>query len=376
MGVLRFLLALSVLIEHSKPIFGISLVPGELAVESFFMVSGFYMALVIKEKYSKIPNYYKLFITNRFLRIFPLYWLVVLISIIAFTIDGYSSGDFHTLHLYYEYFNSQTVATKAYLIVSNVIIFGQEYAYFFGIDQNGALHATSNSLLFHTPFYHFFIVAVVWSISLELVFYLVSPLVIKFKKPHLLIVISFLLLLRLGLKLANIPYDPFIYRLLPTQLVFFLLGTFAYHFYNFIESKSIPVGLNAGMSALVILLIIGYGLFPRSNLLDFIYLTIIFITMPFVFKYSKAWKLDRFIGELSYPMYLTHLLVFAFTGKVLTALHRGDRWFSLVGALITIALSFLMVRFVSYYIEKYRANRVSKSSNISCRRWCFVSCIL
>ena len=47
MGLLRLILAISVVIWHSSPIFGISLVGGQAAVQAFYIISGFYMALIL-----------------------------------------------------------------------------------------------------------------------------------------------------------------------------------------------------------------------------------------------------------------------------------------------------------------------------------------
>ena len=51
MGLIRTLLAISVVLAHSSPIFGIKLVGGQVAVQAFYMISGFYMTLVLNEKY-------------------------------------------------------------------------------------------------------------------------------------------------------------------------------------------------------------------------------------------------------------------------------------------------------------------------------------
>ncbi len=69
MGIIRTLLALGVLIGHSKAGFVLPLPGGMMAVQAFYIISGFYMGLVLTEKYSKKENGYSLFITNRFLRI-------------------------------------------------------------------------------------------------------------------------------------------------------------------------------------------------------------------------------------------------------------------------------------------------------------------
>ena len=81
MGLIRTLLAISVVLAHSSPIFGIKLVGGQVAVQAFYMISGFYMTLVLNEKYVGANKAYKLFITNRLLRLWPVYWTVLVVSI-------------------------------------------------------------------------------------------------------------------------------------------------------------------------------------------------------------------------------------------------------------------------------------------------------
>ncbi len=55
MGVLRLFLALSVLLGHTRGhgFLGLSFLDRELALQTFFIISGFYMALVLNEKYKK-----------------------------------------------------------------------------------------------------------------------------------------------------------------------------------------------------------------------------------------------------------------------------------------------------------------------------------
>jgi len=50
MGFIRIILAIAVVIVHTEPIFGFELVRGRVAVQSFFIISGFYMAMILNEK--------------------------------------------------------------------------------------------------------------------------------------------------------------------------------------------------------------------------------------------------------------------------------------------------------------------------------------
>jgi len=51
MGTIRLLLAVSVLAFHSAPIAGLQLPDGIVAVQSFYVISGFYMSLILTERY-------------------------------------------------------------------------------------------------------------------------------------------------------------------------------------------------------------------------------------------------------------------------------------------------------------------------------------
>ena len=51
MGLIRYLLAASVVLGHSSAIFGVTMLDANLAVRLFFIISGFYMALILDRKY-------------------------------------------------------------------------------------------------------------------------------------------------------------------------------------------------------------------------------------------------------------------------------------------------------------------------------------
>ncbi len=77
MGILRLLLAFFVVIGHSHSIYGYAGMGGA-AVPAFFIISGFYMTLILETKYRGSDQLW-LFYSNRVLRLFPLYWFFVLI---------------------------------------------------------------------------------------------------------------------------------------------------------------------------------------------------------------------------------------------------------------------------------------------------------
>lgn len=142
MGILRFLLAISVVIAHSSSIFGFDLVGGQIAVQAFFIISGFYMTLILNEKYIGANHSYRLFISNRTLRLYPVYWVVFLLTVfysgyIYFSSDGLKYGNFHP---YVTYIKDLNITSILFLILTNIFLFFQDIVMFLGVDlETGSL---------------------------------------------------------------------------------------------------------------------------------------------------------------------------------------------------------------------------------------------
>ena len=93
MGFLRFFLALMVLSVHAG---GIG--DGRIAVQTFYMISGFYMSLVWADKYAMHPNPIRTFYLSRALRIYPLYFIVLIISVLMTLYLWKSTPNFSVLN--------------------------------------------------------------------------------------------------------------------------------------------------------------------------------------------------------------------------------------------------------------------------------------
>ena len=91
MGWLRVLLALSVLLEHSGGIGGYTLIGGPLAVQCFFIISGFYMGLVLNERYDR-PSLNRAFYLNRMLRIHGIYLVFLALHLAFFALVHWRTG--------------------------------------------------------------------------------------------------------------------------------------------------------------------------------------------------------------------------------------------------------------------------------------------
>ena len=92
MGLLRLLLAAIVLFEHTGGIGGYAMTGGALAVQCFFIISGFYMGLVLNERYDR-PALNRAFYTNRLIRIFAMYYLFLALHLLVFALVEFQGGE-------------------------------------------------------------------------------------------------------------------------------------------------------------------------------------------------------------------------------------------------------------------------------------------
>src|SRR6185437_4855942 len=79
-GVFRLLLALFVTIAHLSPVISINI--GAYSVSAFFIISGYLMTYILNTTYGFTYVGLRKYYINRFLRIYPLYFLVLIMTLI------------------------------------------------------------------------------------------------------------------------------------------------------------------------------------------------------------------------------------------------------------------------------------------------------
>ncbi len=354
MGLIRLLLAISVIIAHSSTIFGLNLVQGQMAVEIFFMISGFYMALILTEKYNQKSDY-KRFITNRFLKIYPTYWIILLLcfifKIVLFEIYPGSTSNIGFLNTSYHL----NYLSFLFLLIPNLIIFGLDLTFFFGLNPNGSLFFTSNFRQFSPALYNFDFIVQAWTLSLELIFYFLAPFFNRLKTKYLLLIMSLSLFLRLFLYSKGLNHDPWNYRFFPTELIFFLAGILMYRIYILIKTKKFKF-LSIYSFLFYISYLIYYQFLPHERTKQLILFLFSFIFIPFIFNLFKNNKIDRFIGELSFPVYISHFLII----DILTHFTKTPHQFlGIIATLISIAFSVLILNFIINPINTFRQSRLT-----------------
>ena len=330
-----------------------------MAVEVFFIISGFYMSLILNEKYNK-KNSYKLFISNRALRLFPTYIFVLIITVITiyiFDIFGIKLeiiSDFQNVNFF----------SKLYSALVNLLILGQDTSLFLGFDSKGALHFVGQFRNSKPLVWHLLLCPPAWSLSLELMFYAIAPFLIRRRLSVVLILMALAFTARIVIYSKGYYYDPWTYRFFPLELFFFLSGNVAYRIYKYAQGMKVTrkVGIIMLISSLIFLFV--FNFIPITNYIkQYMFYFFFIFSIPFIFQYTKRSSADRFIGELSYPVYIIHWFILSYFLPIIHHFYPYSEGLQgLLATIFSIGFSYLIIKVLIKPIDNYREKRVAEYS--------------
>lgn len=310
MGILRFILALAVVVYHSYKIFGLRMCGGQVAVQSFYMISGFYMALILNEKYIGKGSYFK-FLYSRFLRIFPTYWVMLILAFLLSLLGYILFNKPYYLARYISYSECLSWYHYLWFTFENLVIVGQDVLYFTKFDEWCNLDFVINPLSYKHNGYNYLLVPQAWTVSIELMFYVIAPFIvnkkIKWQLVWFIVAVAFRFI---TVYLTQLSFDPWTYRFFPFELMFFLGGSLMYQWYLQMKKQQIH-----SMMGVVLLIFLISCLFFYEEIAflgiykNWIFYLILLMSIPYVFISFKDKKWDREIGELSFSIYISHLLL-------------------------------------------------------------------
>lgn len=310
MGLIRLFLALAVVHAHvHERIPGVRAIGGDVAVQSFFVISGFYMALVLNTKYGVADTitFYK----ARALRLLPTYYLVLAFAIIA----GLGLSLANKSPLPWGQWGDGTplnMVNKAFMGTLNLSVFGQELPLFLAGHPDGTMFLTKNFIAEQKPLYEFALNPPAWSLSLEMMFYILAPFLVRRKPAVLVSIIVAAFALRFGMTLGlGLGNDPWTYRFFPFEIGTFLLGSLSYHVY---ATRVKPMDLSQRKTLILAAAYLFWLLAPYvpGPMPIIIYPFVTALMLPFVFSVTKSSSWDRKIGELSFPVYICHWPILKF----------------------------------------------------------------
>lgn len=356
MGLLRLILALSVLNIHAQ-IFARNPVGGDTAVQLFFIISGFYMAMVLNEKYLPPVTSNLEFWKSRALRIFPAYGIVLLATLIFGGIAALAgAGAIEPFAAWDRMLETGVSRVQIVLLgIGQATLLGLDVSNFTALGTRGEIGLTANPWLENLPIWRTLFVPQAWTLSLELYFYLLAPFLLRRGFTVLLGVLIASFSLRVLAALVGFRTDPWSYRFFPFELLFFMAGAIAYRLASAEGSPEMrrKIGIRCVVATLVFLAgVIGrFGEPGQSSVLAPAWLAILFLCIGKLFDLSKRSRIDRLLGELSYPLYVCHVLVI----WVATAmLPRLDGWNRVVVPLLSICVAGLIYFYVDRRVDDMR----------------------
>jgi peptidoglycan/LPS O-acetylase OafA/YrhL len=287
------------------------MVPGTIAVKLFFIISGFYMAMILCEKYT---FHHGQFYKNRVLRLLPMYVATVILILLLGTATALLSGhsvnnSFSIFHAYRD--DQLALSTAAFLLVSNLTMLFQDLVFFLAPSSDGTLTWAGTEQMAVVPFYSYLLIPQAWSLSLEIAFYLMAPVIIK-RLDLILVAMIISIVVRLGLFAYGRDEEQFAYRFFPAELVFFLMGSLSYHLHKKFKVKRLAGQCGYWLVA-VLVTICAYQIVPpqlEPGVRFGLYVALA-VLIPYIFERSKDNVLDNSIGDLSYPFYILHMFVFS-----------------------------------------------------------------
>ncbi len=361
MGIVRVYLALCVVAAHAGAVFPWQMHDGVQAVQIFYIISGFYMAMVLSTRYATPQDFY----VSRIMRIFPPYWIVLVGTVALSTISGLLYHNWLLLTPYVTHPLDRNGAVGFLLTAfSNMTLIGQDWILFFSHDFGGQIHFTDNFRQDANPLWYYLLIPQCWSVGLELTFYAFAPYLNLARSRWLACIALGALVARLfAYWRMGLAHDPWNYRFFPFEISLFIFGMLGYRLYarmaphhpsqRFRCVSLFPylIGAVTILSLLYIHVLLEACIFPVIPGLELSGLLITYpfwtFAIPILFFVFGNQKIDRVIGELSYPIYLIHFLVIAILESLPINFGLG-RWMGVASALACIILAgiFYMVLIV------------------------------
>ena|SRR6218665_257580 len=337
---LRALAALSVIVHHLElycfrdkktSLYNVSTFEyfinsiGKNGVYLFFVLSGFLITfLLLKEKEQSDTISIKNFYLRRVFRIWPLYMIIIVLSIVVLPVMVFET----------HFFDSET--------------------FYMALLRKEEIYSTTNILLYVFFLSNFALpmvgAAQTWSVSVEEQFYLVWPQIVKrFSRQKLLYAFVLLFVFFLAYQALHLPYSNLLKKI-PLEIMA-IGGVFAYFWY-YHKNRFEKYFESNGLFALN-LIIIFFGIFfpvPRIIVAVFFGLLILFVITERKWNLRSKWL--AFLGTISYGIYMYHPIMMFISSAFINKFVQ-DVWIYKLFLYILTGSTTILVSYLSYkFVEK------------------------
>lgn len=375
MGILRFYLALCVVSAHSHgAIFPWLNHNSREAVQIFYLISGFYMAH-IASKYNSCIEFY----LSRFIRIYTPYYFILFVIIIISYISGYLFNYWGMLRYFNWQLDSNGYAGIALASISNITVFFQDWIMFIKDDIGGGVSFTTDFSASKNPLFNYLLIPQAWSVGVELTFYMFVPFLNKLKSITLCLVIIASVMMRVvAYEYLHLTNDPWTYRFFPFEVAIFVLGMLSNRFYFkikkfgrffFIPASRVVFQYFLGILLTILLIILlkkvalTATLYVGSSYAELLSYVLWAMAIPMLFLFFEKIPYDRYIGELSYPIYLIHLSVIIYLKSLMDKFGIDIGYFGIVSSFVTIFFAVILYEYLIIPVDKVRYGMARDFSN-------------
>jgi len=320
-GLYRTVLAIFVVLGH----LGSAPYIGAYSVFGFYILSGYLMTRIMKKSYGYHITGVTKYFTNRFLRIFPLYWFSIALSFVLILF----------------------LSEKTSLIISEAIFLPQSINdvlrnlfIVFSIDSEPRLTPPS------------------WALTVELFYYIIIAFGFSKNKNITLIWFFFSALYTIYLLLGQASFS-YRYFTIPAASLPFSLGSLIFFITE--KKRTRNIYLNSKLIFIPLLLISNYLFTNISSSFGFYINLFLFAYLVYhlsLLSIKPLLKYDIFIGNLSYPLYLLHYqcgiiisVIFSVSG---INLYKGDFVFFATSLILCLVISYITASSIENKIELLR----------------------
>lgn len=348
------LLAFSGLESHLPQSLGL-LSQGGLAVDVFIIISGFVITLLLTRKQENYFDYLK----RRFLRLFPLFFVMLLVSAAINPIFNQNLLNLQGNHLSAEFVDFFVERSRMWWANPGSYIMAA-LSLLHGLIPESILPHASTAFLGQG-----------WSLSLEWQFYLVAPLLVAMLMPPTQIakiIGGSIAILSIKQLYPNVGYG----AALPNHIEYFIIGILSFFAFQAVAHSSSVLSqarssqedvtqafpwLSSCLAICWVVLLMGNAepLLPLAIWAIVLVQSMDLEQSPLnqALKFLLQNPVSLYFGQISYSLYLSHMIVLTITQAILIRLGLSQNLFQngMALAFVTLFGSVILSHFTYHYIE-------------------------